>query len=192
MNLTNKKIPKYFITTLIFLFFLFPTSYINPSQKNLQVEDLLDKLQKAETNIEAEIIRKEIWNKWIYQVPKNLQQNLKYALNEFYSGRLSSAEKAFTDLIIKDPKYTEGWNKRATIRYMLNDLDGSLNDIKTVLELQPRHFGAISGSGLIYLKKKNYKTALRFYKILNIIDPMNNESKQFIKLLNKLIIENTA
>ena len=192
MNLTNNKIPKIFIINLFFLLFLFPTSYINSSPKNLQVEDLLDKLQKAETIIEAEIIRKKIWNKWIYQVPKNLQKNLNYALDEFYSGRLASAEKAFTDLIIKDPNYTEGWNKRATIRYMLNDLDGSLKDIKTVLELQPRHFGAISGSGMIFFKKKKYQTALRFYKILNTIDPMNTESKKFIKLLDKLIIENTA
>ena len=192
MNLTNNKILKNFIITLFFLLFLFPTSYLNSSPKNLLVEDLLDKLQKAETIIEAEIIRKKIWNKWIYQVPKNLQKNLNYALDEFYSGRLASAEKAFTDLIIKDPNYTEGWNKRATIRYMLNNLDGSLKDIKTVLELQPRHFGAISGSGMIYLKKKKYQTALRFYKILNTIDPMNNESKNFIKLLKKLIIENTA
>ena len=176
----------------VFSLFLFPTSYINSSPKNLLVEDLLDELQKAETIIEAEIIRKKIWNKWIYQVPKNLQKNLKYALDEFYSGRLSSAEKAFTDLIIKDPNYTEGWNKRATIRFMLNDLDGSLKDIKKVLELQPRHFGAISGSGMIYLKKKKYQTALKFYEILNTIDPMNNESKNFIKLLKKLIIENTA
>ena len=80
------------------------------------MEDLLDELQKAETIIEAEIIRKNL-NNWIYQVPKNLQKNLKYALDEFYSGRLASAEKAFTDLITKDPNYTEGWNKRATIRY---------------------------------------------------------------------------
>ncbi len=192
MNLIHNKISKIFIITLFFLLFLVPTSYINSSPKNLPVEDLLDKLQKAETIIEAEIIRKKIWNKWIYQVPKNLQKNLKYALDEFYSGRLASAEKAFTDLITKDPNYTEGWNKRATIRYMLNDLDGSLKDIKTVLELQPRHFGAISGSGMIYFKKKEYETALRFYKILNTIDPMNKESKNFIKLLNKLIIENTA
>ena len=192
MNLTNNKIPKIFIINLFFLLLLFPTSYLNSSQKYTLVEDLLDKLQKAETNIEAEIIRKKIWNKWVYQVPKNLQKNLNYALDEFYSGRLASAEKAFTDLIIKDPNYTEGWNKRATIRYMLNDLDGSLKDIKTVLELQPRHFGAISGSGMIYFKKKKYQTALSFYKILNTIDPMNNESKKFIKLLNKLIIENTA
>ena len=45
---------------------------------------------------------------------------------------------------------------------------------------------------MIYFKKKKYQTALRFYKILNTIDPMNNESIKFIKLLNKLIIENTA
>jgi tetratricopeptide (TPR) repeat protein len=192
MNLIHNKISKIFIITLFFLLFLVPTSYINSSPKNILVEDLLDKLQKAETIIEAEIIRKKIWNKWIYQVPNNLQQNLNYALDEFYSGRLASAEKAFTDLIIKDPNYAEGWNKRATIRYMLNDLDGSLKDIKTVLELQPRHFGAISGSGMIYFKKKKYQTALRFYKILNTIDPMNKESKKFIKLINKLIIENTA
>ena len=192
MHLINNKILKTFISTLFFLLFLFPTSFIYSSQKKFLVEDLLDKLQKAETNIEAEIIRKKIWTKWIYEVPKNRQQDLKYALDEFNSGRLSSAEKAFTNLIIKDPSYTEGWNKRATIRYMLNDLDGSLKDIKKVLELQPRHFGAISGSGLIYLKKKKYQTALRFYKILNTIDPMNIESKKFIKLLNKLIIENTA
>ena len=192
MNLTDNAIPKIFFIKLFFLLFLLPASYINSAQHNFLVEDLLDKLQKAETNIEAEIIRKKIWNKWIYQVPKNQQQNLKYALDEFYSGRLSSAEKAFTNLIIKDPNYTEGWNKRATIRFMRNDLDGSLKDIKKVLELQPRHFGAISGSGMIYLKKKKYKTALRFYKILNAIDPMNNESKKFIKLINKFITENTA
>jgi tetratricopeptide (TPR) repeat protein len=192
MNLNYNKISKIFIITLFFSLFLFPTSYINSSPKNLLVEDLLDDLQNAETIIEAEIIRKKIWNKWIYQVPKNLQKNLKYALDEFYSGRLAAAEKAFTDLIINDPNYTEGWNKRATIRYMLNDLDGSLKDIKKVLELQPRHFGAISGSGMIYFKKKEYQIALRFYKILNNIDPMNNESKKFIKLINKLIIENTA
>ena len=124
--------------------------------------------------------------------PKNQKKNLEHALNEFFLGKLLSAEKAFTNLITINPSYTEGWNKRATIRYMLNDLDGSLEDIVKVLELQPRHFGAISGSGLIYLKKKKYRKAMSFYIILNEIDPMNTESEKYIKLLNKLINENTA
>ena len=186
----------YKVKVFIYYSFLLTFLLINPnvlfSQKNLNVENLLNKLQIAETNDVAKKIREQIWNKWIYAVPKNAQQNLKYALGEFNSGRLLSAEKAFTDLIKKYPNYTEGWNKRATIRYMLNDLEGSLNDIDSVLKLQPRHFGAIAGSGLIYIKKKNYEKALSFYKSLDKIDPMNEESEMFIKLINKILLENSA
>jgi len=183
---------KIFVYYSLFLNFLLINPNILFSQKNLNVENLLNKLQIAETSDEAKKIREQIWNKWIYAVPKNAQQNLNYALNEFNSGRLLSAEKAFTDLIKKYPNYAEGWNKRATIRYMLNDLEGSLNDIDSVLKLQPRHFGAIAGSGLIYIKKKNYEKALNFYKNLHKIDPMNEESKMFIKLINKILLENSA
>ena len=183
---------KIFVYYTIFLTFLIINPNILFSQKDLNVENLLNKLQIAETNEEATIIREQIWNKWIYDVPENAQQNLKYALSEFKSGRLLSAEKAFTDLIKKYPNYTEGWNKRATIRYMLDDLEGSLNDIDNVLKLQPRHFGAIAGSGLIYIKKKKYEKALNFYKNLYKIDPMNEESKIFIKLINKILLESSA
>ena len=186
----------YKVKVFIYYSFLLTFLLINPnvlfSQKNLNVESLLNKLQVAETNDVAKKIREQIWNKWIYAVPKNAQQNLKYALGEFNSGRLLSAEKAFTDLIKMYPDYTEGWNKRATIRYMLDDLEGSLNDIDKVLKLQPRHFGAIAGSGLIYIKKKKYDKALNFYKKLHIIDPMNEESKMFIKLISKILLESSA
>ena len=186
----------YKIKVFFYYFFLLTFLLINPnilfSQKNLNVENLLNKLQAAETNDLAKKIREQIWNKWIYAVPKNAQQNLKYAMIEFNSGRLLSAEKAFTDLVKKYPDYTEGWNKRATIRYMLDDLEGSLNDIDKVLKLQPRHFGAIAGSGLIYIKKKKYEKALNFYKKLQIIDPMNQESKMFIQLISKILLESSA
>ena len=186
----------YKIKVIIYYSILATFLLINPnilfSQKNLNVENLLNKLQIAKTNDVAKKIRAQIWDKWIYAVPKNAQKNLEFALKEFNSGRLLSAEKAFTDLIKKYPDYTEGWNKRATIRYMLNDLEGSLNDIDSVLKLQPRHFGAIAGSGLIYIKKKNYEKALSFYKSLDKIDPMNEESKMFIKLINKILLENSA
>ena len=183
---------KIFVYYTLFLTFLLINPSLLFSQKDLNVENLLNKLQIAETNEEAKIIREQIWNKWIYAIPKNEEQNLKYALNEFNSGRLLSAEKAFTDLIKKYPNYAEGWNKRATIRYMLNDLEGSLNDIDIVMKLQPRHFGAIAGSGLIYIKKKKYEKALNFYKNLEKIDPMNEESKMFMKLISKILLERSA
>ena len=188
MNLTYNKISKIFIITLFFSLFLFPTSYINSSPKNLLVEDLLDELQKAETIIEAEIIRKKIWNKWIYQVPKNLQKNLKYALVEFYSGRLASAEKAFTDLITKDPNYTEGWNKRATVLFLKGDLEASISDIQKTLELEPRHFGALDGLAEIYLIQDDLLGAAVTYKRILEIIPTSKKSQDRLKLINELII----
>lgn len=182
----------FFILSLIFIFFIFQVSITYSLQKDVVVENLLNKLQVAETKVSADEIRKKIWYQWIYSINEELQQNLQFALDEFYSGRLLSAEKAFTFIIDEDPNYVEGWNKRATIRYMLDDLEGSLRDIDKVLKLQPRHFGAISGLGLIYLKKKQYTKSLKSYQVLHKLDPMNDESKKFIRLLNKLIIENSA
>ena len=74
---------KIFVYYSLFLTFLLINPNILFSQKNLNVENLLNKLQIAETSDEAKKIREQIWNKWIYAVPKNAQQNLKYALNEF-------------------------------------------------------------------------------------------------------------
>ena len=102
MKLTYINIPKLFIISL-FLLFLCPSYYMHANQKSVLVEELLDQLQKADTNYEAEIIRKKIWNKWIYEVPKNQKKNLEHALNEFFLGKLLSAEKAFTNLITISP-----------------------------------------------------------------------------------------
>ena len=180
-----------FIFILVFSLNFLLISNVKSSTNDENVEELLDKLEFSQSKIEAENIRKELWQYWIYNVPDNLLTNLDYALNEFYAGRLLSAEKAFTDLINKEPNYVEGWNKRATIRYMINNLDGSLSDIEKVLDLQPRHFGAISGSGLIYIKKKKYTKALKIYKFLNKIDPMNTENVKLMIFVNKMIKGNS-
>ena len=192
MNFFNKKYLKPIIFFSVLSSILITSFTLNSLTKNLYVEELLDKLQYTNSPMTAESIRKKIWDEWIYDVPKKYQKKLNFALSEFYSGNLLSSEKEFTKLINEIPWYIEGWNKRATIRFMLNDLEGSLQDIDKVLELQPRHFGAISGSGLIYMKKKQYKNALKVYLLLNKIDPMNTDSKNFIKFLKKIINENSV
>ena len=190
LNYYNFK--SFFILCLFFIFYIFQVSITYSFEKDEVVENLLNNLQVAENKVSADEIRRKIWYKWIYSINEKLLQKLQFALDEFYSGRLQSAEKAFTLLIKEDPSYIEGWNKRATIRYMLDDLEGSLRDIDKVLKLQPRHVGAISGLGLIYFKKKQYSKSLKSYQVLGKLDPMNDESKKFIKLLKNLIIENSA
>ena len=64
------------------------------------------------------------------------------------------------ELIEAAPEFAEAWNKRATIHYLLGDDDASVLDIRETLAREPRHFGAISGLGLIFLRQGDEAAAL--------------------------------
>jgi len=66
------------------------------------------------------------------------------------AGELKLAIEIFGEMIERDPEFAEGWNKRATAYYQLQDYEASIRDVEVVLRLEPRHFAAISGMGLIY------------------------------------------
>ena len=80
------------------------------------------------------------------------------------------ALKIFNNILLTDPKWSEAWNKRATLYFLMGKFTNSLNDIEKVLQLEPRHFGALSGQARIYIKLHEYEkaiksleTALEFY-----------------------------
>ena len=64
---------------------------------------------------------------------------------------LERARDIFTEVTKMKPDFAEGWNKRATINYLLRDLRASIEDCRRTLELNPSHFGALSGLGLCHL-----------------------------------------
>ena len=183
MKITRNKI---WLFSLCVMFFTCHNSTIIAA-KNYHSEILLDQLEIVTSVKDAESLRSKIWNTWINDISMDHQNKLQLALSKLESGSLKSAEDAFSELLKLDPSYMEGWNKRATIRYLLGDLEGSLADINKVLSLQSRHFGAISGLALIYMSQKKYKKALRSYSRLKEIDPMNLDSKKFIPILEGLV-----
>ena len=76
------------------------------------------------------------------------------------------------------------WNKRATLLYLMGDYDRSLRDIKHVLELEPRHFGALSGRVQIYIKLENYEKALIDLSQIKKIYPTSIGNKIIPELKN--------
>ena len=83
--------------------------------------------------------------------------------------RFRDAVERFSELIDAEPSFAEAWNKRATVYYLMDRYEDSVRDIERTLALEPRHFGAISGMGLIFLERADEVGALdAFEKVLEI------------------------
>jgi tetratricopeptide (TPR) repeat protein len=92
-------------------------------------------------------------------------------------------------MLATSPNYAEVWNKRATLYYLMGRMDDSLNDIKKTLDLEPRHFGALSGRGMIYQRMGKNPEALAAFKEALSINPKMPGARLAVQELEKLLPE---
>ena len=103
------------------------------------------------------------------------------------SQEYQKAEDIFTTVIGLDPNWAEAWNKRATVLYLMGKYQKSQEDIDEVLKLEDRHFGALSGQGLVQMKLKNYENALSSYEKVKKIYPSMRSPKIMIPQIKEMI-----
>ena len=90
----------------------------------------------------------------------------------------------FLDRVVTmKPDYVEGWNKRATVYFLVDDYGKSIADIERVLALEPRHFGALAGLGTILRDLDEEDRALAVYRRLLEIDPHMDDVRTVIDKL---------
>ena len=155
-------------------------------------QTLLDQLKRAQSMDEAGPIVDKLWREWTSAHANSEEEALmSEGLVAMSEGNLDRAENIFTKLIEAIPSFTEAWNKRATLRFMLWDFEGSLRDVEKVLTLEPRHFGALSGRGMLYLRLGDPERALKAYEDLVNIFPSNADAVQKIITLKNYLGINT-
>jgi tetratricopeptide (TPR) repeat protein len=76
---------------------------------------------------------------------------------------LGEAEGIFDRIIEQAPDFAEGWNKRATVRYLSENYEGSIADCEETLARNPNHFGALSGQGLCHMALGQYRQAAALF-----------------------------
>ncbi len=139
-----------------------------------QLDALFQKLAADPLARDAYEIEDMIWEIWTDHpdpLPASMMDNAIAAVAE---KRYDTAENIFTELVAVRPEWAEAWNKRATL-YFLQGRDGdSVRDIHRVLELEPRHFGALSGFAQICLRAGDRGSALVAFEAALRINPHLN------------------
>ena len=117
-------------------------------QDDPRLDDLFAALKSADSVENALAIEGQIWRIWL-EFPE--EGDAKYLMRDgteaMSDGRFADALEAFDKVTRLAPDYAEGWNKRATVLYLLGDHQRSVEDIQRTLALEDRHFGALAGLG---------------------------------------------
>ncbi|MDB9746717.1 tetratricopeptide repeat protein [Candidatus Pelagibacter sp.] len=175
------------IKHLFTMFILFNFNATTADERSDQLNRLFDELKIDNTVLTHETEQK-IWGIWsTHPTNQQLTNRLTEGSTFVRNKKLSKAVKIYTEVINKDPKWAEAWNKRATVLYMMGDYKGSQDDIDKVLEIEKRHFGALAGQGLVNIKLGNYEKAIESYEKAKKIYPSMQSPKIMIKQIKELI-----
>ena len=150
---------------------------------------LFNQLLEIQSSSEADEITLKIWEIWTNDAETEFgQSTMIEGVSLMNRNSLVAAEKLFSELILSSPDYIEAWNKRATVRYMMGQLENSLNDVYVVLSKEPKHFGAMSGLGLIMIQREDFKGALSAYKKLIAIHPFSKDALSLVPILEQRVL----
>lgn len=150
---------------------LFATPVAVADQNDPRLDGLFDRLTSTEDSAEAEGIEQEIWRVWFETDNSIAGRLMAEGMRALAARRLTVALDRFERAVAVAPRFAEAWNRRATVHYMMGDYDASVRDIQRVLELEPRHFGALSGLGQIYDALDEDTAALRSLEAALAINP---------------------
>ncbi len=170
---------------------LFASKIALADQNDPRLNNLFKKLNETANQDEIRDLISDIWNIW-YEVddPKVIEYFEK-GIQAMNLRNYPLAIRFFNNLIEEDPNFAEGWNKRATVHFMMGNFDQSMKDIIKTLELEPRHFGALDGMGLIFIHQGQFQQAIDVYDKMLEIFPFSVKTMDKKERIQSFISQST-
>jgi tetratricopeptide (TPR) repeat protein len=140
--------------------------------------DSLFETLKTETDADAAgEVENAILDLWLDSDSDTVNLLMDWTLQAMERKQYPRALDFLDRIILMEPGYVEGWNKRATVHFLMDDYGKSISDIGKVLEIEPRHFGALSGLGIIFRSLGENEEAKAAFRAALEIDPHLKEVK---------------
>lgn len=140
-------------------------------QNDPRLNALFTRLQETDSRLEAQTIENDIWSIWFSSSDAEVTRLIEQGSIAMNNGDLETAIKDFSKITEIAPDFAEGWNRRATARYLAGDFEGSREDVAKTLALEPRHFGALSGLGLINAAEDKGEAAIKAWEDALKVNP---------------------
>ena len=130
-----------------------------------------------------------IWQVWSRSGDKQVDALFSAGVEQMNQGQAQAAIGTFTEIIRLKPDFAEGWNKRATIYFLVGEYDKSLSDCDEVIKRNPQHWGALSGYGQIYVQLDKPEQALVYFQRALTVNPNLQQVENMIQQLKQVVIE---
>jgi tetratricopeptide (TPR) repeat protein len=130
-----------------------------------------------------------LWLLWSRSGDAAIDKLMAAGVEHMQAGRLPQAIADFGEVIRRKPAFAEGWNKRATARYLAGDFQRSLADCDEVVKRNPSHFGALSGYGQIYFQLEQFDKALEYWRRALEVNPNMIGVEENIRTTEQLLKE---
>jgi tetratricopeptide (TPR) repeat protein len=135
------------------------------------------------------LAERAMWEVWSRSGDSAVDHLLASGIEQMSAREGELAVQTFTEVIRRRPDFAEGWNKRATVYYLMGEYQKSLADCDEVMKRNPYHFGALSGYGMIYLKLDQPEKALEYFQRALQVNPNLESVNETVEMLKPLLIQ---
>ena len=162
------------------------TAALSPAQKRAdELDALFARLHQSDSDEAARALEKRIWALWTISDSPTAEALLQQATKAMNDGAPKESLSILNRLVGTYPNFPEAWNRRATLYYLMKRDTEALLDIQRVLDLEPRHFGALAGRGLIFQRQKKFTAARKAFEEALKLNPGLEAVKDAIKELER-------
>ncbi|HEY6632033.1 MAG TPA: hypothetical protein VIZ90_11325 [Rhizobiaceae bacterium] len=152
-----------------------------------RLDALFGQLKRERNEKAAERIASRIGDEWNHSGSASIDLMMGWSQTAMDNKKFDVALDFLDQVVTMEPDYAEGWNRRATVHFMMQNYAKSMADISHTLELEPRHFGALAGMGQILKNSGRDELALQAWqRVLDIYPMMRNAQNEVATLSEEL------